>query len=633
MGKSKRIRADRARDAFSSPEKYSEKTAARKARNTTIILVTVIALIIVLFVTLAVLNKSGAFMRMSTVYESENFKVNGAEVAYIYSSIYQQYYYQGLTWGGESIAQYVAENATEPEKITNHVKEILVLCEEAKAQGIELTEEDLAELDEDFKALKKSAKDNGYTLSEMYGSGIKGRDIKNVMKLEKLAGKVEEKKLDELENLLKGDKDKINEFVENNKELFYVGGYVGGSVGNAEYYDKLKGVTDADEFKKIYIEYMVSENLLPDYNSEVKEENKVESLADSVYEALCAAIGYAAYDLEIEGYEGETFTEITETVWKNVYPLFKAEGETLTDDQIKTLAKVGEGICEDIKKALTVTDSFAYPTEDEEDEDDHDHDHDHDETTDAPSDETTPSDSSSAKADSAFDLVSGETTSASTSTDEVILTAFEEWLFESGEAKVGEVFLDENGKDIYLVTKVPELDTEKVKNVAHILVQVTEETASSSATAEEKAEIEEKNKKLWADAEKEAKELLSQLGSNPTKDAFVGLGEEKTDDSGVEYENVFRGQMVAEFNDWVYDSDRKVGDVDIVKTTYGYHVMYFDGEGEFTNWEYMALYGGSTGGGLINQEYGKWSSGLKHTVTVNDKALAKILPNHDGHDH
>ena len=85
--------------------------------------------------------------------------------------------------------------------------------------------------------------------------------------------------------------------------------------------------------------------------------------------------------------------------------------------------------------------------------------------------------------------------------------------------------------------------------------------------------------------------------------------------------------MVTEFNDWVYDSERKVGDVDIVKTTYGYHVIYFDGDGEFANWEYIALYGGASGGGLIDQEYGEWNAGLKHVVTVNDAALAKILPN------
>ena len=33
--------------------------------------------------------------------------------------------------------------------------------------------------------------------------------------------------------------------------------------------------------------------------------------------------------------------------------------------------------------------------------------------------------------------------------------------------------------------------------------------------------------------------------------------------------------MVAEFNDWLFDSSRKPGDTGIVKTTYGYHIMYF----------------------------------------------------------
>ena len=35
--------------------------------------------------------------------------------------------------------------------------------------------------------------------------------------------------------------------------------------------------------------------------------------------------------------------------------------------------------------------------------------------------------------------------------------------------------------------------------------------------------------------------------------------------------------MVSEFEDWSIDPARKEGDVGIVETTYGYHVMYFEG--------------------------------------------------------
>ena len=35
--------------------------------------------------------------------------------------------------------------------------------------------------------------------------------------------------------------------------------------------------------------------------------------------------------------------------------------------------------------------------------------------------------------------------------------------------------------------------------------------------------------------------------------------------------------MVAAFNDWCFDPARQVGDTGVVKTEYGYHVMYFSG--------------------------------------------------------
>ena len=38
--------------------------------------------------------------------------------------------------------------------------------------------------------------------------------------------------------------------------------------------------------------------------------------------------------------------------------------------------------------------------------------------------------------------------------------------------------------------------------------------------------------------------------------------------------------LVSEFEDWCFDSARKSGDVEIIKTSYGYHIMYFVGEAE-----------------------------------------------------
>jgi hypothetical protein len=45
--------------------------------------------------------------------------------------------------------------------------------------------------------------------------------------------------------------------------------------------------------------------------------------------------------------------------------------------------------------------------------------------------------------------------------------------------------------------------------------------------------------------------------------------------NGGLYTRVHEGRMVPEFNDWCFDDVRKFGDTALVKTTYGYHVMFF----------------------------------------------------------
>ena len=70
-----------------------------------------------------------------------------------------------------------------------------------------------------------------------------------------------------------------------------------------------------------------------------------------------------------------------------------------------------------------------------------------------------------------------------------------------------------------------------------------------------------------------------------TQDSFAELAKEKSSDTGsLEngglYESVYPGQMVPEFDAWIFDKSRKPGDTGIVGTDYGYHIMYFVGAGE-----------------------------------------------------
>ena len=46
--------------------------------------------------------------------------------------------------------------------------------------------------------------------------------------------------------------------------------------------------------------------------------------------------------------------------------------------------------------------------------------------------------------------------------------------------------------------------------------------------------------------------------------------------------------MVKEFEDWSFDASRKYGDTGLVKSTYGYHIMFFVGSD--TEWRAFADY-------------------------------------------
>ncbi len=113
-------------------------------------------------------------------------------------------------------------------------------------------------------------------------------------------------------------------------------------------------------------------------------------------------------------------------------------------------------------------------------------------------------------------------------------------------------------------------------NVRHILI-FPEGADSATASTEEFSE------EAWAAAEANAQAILDEwLAGDKTEDSFAALANEHSQDPGSNtngglYENVTEGEMVEAFNDWCFDPSRQVGDTGIVKTNYGYHVMFFSG--------------------------------------------------------
>ena len=140
-----------------------------------------------------------------------------------------------------------------------------------------------------------------------------------------------------------------------------------------------------------------------------------------------------------------------------------------------------------------------------------------------------------------------------------------EWAF-ADDAKVNQTFIskdaDSGVQTVYLLTKTATRNNDVTVDVRHILL-----TATTYGTDE--------------DAKAFADDLVSQWqAGDATEDSFAALATEYTEDTGSKangglYESVAPGEMVAQFNDWIFDASRKSGDVDVVKTDYGYHVMYF----------------------------------------------------------
>mgnify|MGYP002548777654 FL=1 len=160
------------------------------------------------------------------------------------------------------------------------------------------------------------------------------------------------------------------------------------------------------------------------------------------------------------------------------------------------------------------------------------------------------------------------------------------WLF-TDDTKVGskKYYIDEDAKYIYIVLKTSKASVEENETytVRHILV-APESGSNSSSSTSEKAEYTDEQ---WAAAKKKADSILAKFNKTDKSEyEFAKLAEQYSTDSastssgsndsfGGLYESVTLGQMVPDFEKWSIDDSRKYGDTGIVKSDYGYHIMFF----------------------------------------------------------
>ncbi len=128
-------------------------------------------------------------------------------------------------------------------------------------------------------------------------------------------------------------------------------------------------------------------------------------------------------------------------------------------------------------------------------------------------------------------------------------------------------------------------------DIRHILIRA--ETSDDAATNTQGVKI--PTQEQMDAAKAEVQTILDQWNAmsdeEKTPEAFGKLAEEHSDDGGSntkggKYQYVYKGQMVANFDAWIFDSSRKPGDVGMVEnsgddaTYYGWHLIYFEKEEE-----------------------------------------------------
>ena len=200
---------------------------------------------------------------------------------------------------------------------------------------------------------------------------------------------------------------------------------------------------------------------------------------------------------------------------------------------------------------------------------------------------------------------------------------FANWVFDA-KRTVGEISVfDVEGQEAYFIAYIvtpAHKDTQvSSANVRHILVQA--ETTDADGKALSDAEV----TKNFAAAKTEADKILADWkAGEATEDSFAKLATEKTDDAGSKetgglYEDIKNdGQYVPEFTEWALAS-HKVGDTGIVKTTYGYHIMYFVGADDMQKWE------SDVRTAIANEDFETHFNGITDTISEKTERNEKIV--------
>lgn len=552
MGKGNRnSKYQEAYDMSGASSVKSVKTNGKKKDMTNFWITLVIAVLVLGSLLLLVFSSTGIVNRNKKLAYTDNYTVDATMITYYENQLfsqtfntYYQYFYQIMQDADQAynLAQQNAAGQSYREAAVDVVKELLILCESAKAEGMALDADD-AKLIDDAMA------DMG-NVSATFGRGVMKSDIRKAIELQLLANKYYEKYSDDVKASITSDE--LKAYMEENKADFYITDYLTAEIGVLsedyasdkegfaaakalvdEYVAKFEAAKTVDEFKTLLIEYTVKTEFDELAATEIDSSVKPDAATLNTHEQAIID------DIVKLIVKGET-VELDSNV----------EGELG-----KALATIKQTLVEDCNAAVNgaaKVQAYASPV-DEEDE------------------------------------ISDET----------------KWLI-SADRKTGDVNKVSVSDDteytytVYMTVEPLHINDEISKNVGHILIEARKGTATEEEIAAAKAKADEV--------------LAEYLAGEKTAESFEELGLANTDDSNVFYDNVLAGDMVEEFDEWLFDEARKEGDTGVVQTEFGFHVMLYRGEEVLSDAQAKA--------GVLQEKYADYLKANESKVTINSKYAA-----------
>lgn len=560
MGKGNRTKNEKAAGvlASSAKKKKNVKGGQMPTWVGTLILVAVLAVIIV-FSVISVLAQRGVFLRHKLIAETEHFEVTVPMMSYMVYTEYQNFVnqYQESGWlsyikgtGGNGLntslplreqiySQPTAEKPTTQtltwfdyfaQSATNSVVQVLTLCEQAKALGITLDEEDLKTIDTTMQTLEIYALYSGYQLNAyipmMYGNGVRDKDVRAMLELTTLATKMTDIKMDELRG---GATDvRVQVYYENNqKDLDIYVDFI--SYTFTTKFDAKDGDTQEiqDKNAEEWAKYAADQERYKAIAEELKACTTAQEFCDKLEAFLAKS--------KDQGGEGMTATEAF-LAQSNAHSLNYKKTESASDLE-EFLFSEKSPVSKNSTTVISDTQDGRKVGEDN---------------------KVTYSDA------------------ASTYTAVFVLNPVHR--DEANLQNVGHIlFKTDTYKDLKDTTKL----SGKAKELAQRLLDKGQ-TISAENMAKELLVLMTEEGAIEQKTAADGKTTYQVID----KDKFEAYGKDYTEDGNVFYEDVARGDMVAEFEEWLYNPNRQQNEISAagIKTTYGYHVMFYNGASEKVNW-------------------------------------------------